>query len=215
MTTMTPNAPPATATPTRSIGPPPTPKRAMPRRGFGAWLRVHKLLAATISVFTAVALAVAAVVTIRQDVTTTPAAKAPDVIFENGADYTGINTAGYATLTIGSSGTSATLAISGVAGAVQTSITKLLKLTDTSSTVPYTVTLARSAALDSHITSFVVTVKNGGTTLATWDAASAASSSSFTLPVSTSLDVNVVLFVADGTSTGSLGSFGMQFTLAP
>jgi hypothetical protein len=77
------------------------------------------------------------------------------------------------------------------------------------------VTLARSTTLNAAITSFTVTVKNGATTLLTWDAVSAATSSSFTLPVSTVLDISIVLVVADGTAAGSLGSFGMQFSLAP
>ncbi len=209
-------APPRPAAPTRPAparGPAPT--DAKPRKGLGAWIRLHKVASIAIVSLLLVAGLVAAVVSIRQDVTATTSSKAPLVIFQNGADYASINTAGFATLTLGTSATSATLALSGIPGAAQTSLGNILKLNNQDATHPESVTLGRSTTLNAAITSFVVTVKNGASTLATWDAVSAASSSSFTLPVSTVLDITIVLVVTDGTAAGSLGSFGMQFTLAP
>jgi hypothetical protein len=184
------------------------------RRGLMAWMRLHKVASVAISLLLVAGIA-AAVVTIRQDVTATTSSKSPLVIFQNGADYAGINTAGFATLSFGTSATSATLALSGIPGAAQTSLGNVLKLNNQDATHPESVTLARSTTLNAAITSFTVTVKNGATTLLTWDAVSAATSSSFTLPVSTVLDISIVLVVADGTAAGSLGSFGMQFSLAP
>lgn len=187
---------------------------ALQRPPARSWLRRHRSLAA-LGVLLVIAVAVVAVVTIRQDVTTTPSSKTPLVIFQNGADYTSINTAGFATITLGTSATSATLALSGIPGAAQTSLTNVLKLNNQDATHPEAVTLARSTTLNVAVTSFIVTVKNGATTLLTWDAATTATSSSFTLPVSTVLDISIVVVVTDGTAAGSLGSFGMQFSLAP
>ncbi len=185
------------------------------RFSLSVWMKLHRTLLASLAGLLAAAILVVAVVSFRMDVTSNPASKAPDVAFQNGADYTGINVAGFATVTLGASGTSATLALSGIAGVAQTSLANILKLSDGSATVPYTVSLARSAAPNAAITSFQVTVKNGASTLLTWDAVASATSSSFTLPVSTSLDISILVVVADGTAAGSLGSFAMQFTLAP
>lgn len=192
---------------------PPSPPQV--RRGLWAWIRLHTISSSAIATLLVIALVVAAVVTIRQDVTTTPSSKAPDVVFQNGADYTSINVAGFATVTLGSSGASATLALSAIPGAAQTNLGNLLRLTDNSATQAYTVTLARSTTLPAGITSMQLTVKNGATTLVTWDPGTASSSSSFTLPVSTTLDISVLAVITDGTAAGALGSIGLQFTLAP
>ncbi len=160
-------------------------------------------------------MAVTAALTIRQDVTTNPSAVAPDVVFQSGTDYAGINTAGFATLTLGTSGASATLALSGVPGAASVSLGNVMKLNNQDATQAYTVTLARSTTLDTDITSFVVTIKNGASTLLTWDAATTATSSSFTAPAATALDISISLVIADGVAAGAQGSFGMQFSLVP
>jgi hypothetical protein len=182
------------------------------RRNF---IAQHKWAAVAVSGLVVVAAAVTAAVLVRQDITTNPAAAAPDVRFETGTDYTAINTAGFATLTLGTSGASATLAISGIAGAALTSLTNVAQIHNTDATQAYTVTFARSATPNAAITDFTVTVKNGGTTMLTWNAVSAATSSSFTLAASADWDISVQLAVTDGTAAGSLGSFTMQASLVP
>lgn len=179
------------------------------------WVARHKVL----SVFLVLGLLTTTVglaaLLIRQDVTTNPSTTAPDVKFLTGTDYTAINAAGFATVTLGTSGASATLALSGVSGAALVTLGNVMKIQNTDASVPYDVTLARSASLNAAITSFVVTIKDGGTTLLTWDAVSAATSSSFNLAVSKTLDISVAIVVTDGTAAGALGSFGMQFSLTP
>jgi hypothetical protein len=188
-------------------------------RGLAGWLRAHQFGAALTGGLLVLASVATAVLIIRQDVATTAVAKTPYVVFENGADYSGINTAGFATLTIGTSKTSATLSLSGVPGAAQVSLGNVLKLTNDDATHPNTVSLARSTTLPAAVTSFIVTVKDGtgggAATLLTWNAATTASSAEFTLPVSSSVHVSVVVVITDGTAAGSLGSFGMQFSLTP
>lgn len=179
------------------------------------WVKRRPVLTAGLAALLLFGVVVSAALLIRQDVATSPSAVAPDVIFQNGADYTGINAAGFATLTIGSSGTSASLALSGVPGAALVSLGNVMKLNNQDATQAYTVTLARSAAPNAAITDFTVTVKNGASTLATWNAASAASSSSFTAPAATILDISIQSVITDGTAAGALGSFGMQFSLVP
>ncbi len=160
-------------------------------------------------------LAVAALV-IRQDVTTTPAAQTPDVKFLAGTDYTAINVAGFATFSVGSSGASASLSLAGVSGAALVSLGDVMKLQNLDADTSYSVTLARSAVPNAAITSFVVTIKDGGTTLLTWDAVAAATSSAFTLVPSKTLDISVALVITDGTAAGALSpAFGMQFSLSP
>lgn len=205
-----------TPTPTRS---PPAPAAVVRPRGLMGWIRTHQFAAASMAGLVVLASVATAVLVIRQDVSTTAVAKAPYVIFENGADYTAINTAGFATLSIGTSSTSATLSLSGVPGAAQVSVGNVLKLTNQDATHTNSVSLARSTTLPAAVTSFIVTVKDGtgggASTLLTWDAATSASSGSFTLGVSTSVHVSVVVVITDGTAAGSLGSFGMQFSLTP
>lgn len=161
-----------------------------------------------------VASSAVAALLIRQDVTTTASAIAPDVVFQPGTSYAAYNTAGYATLTVGTSGTNAALAVSGVPGAAQVAMMDVLKLTNQDVTNAYTVTLSRSATPAAALTDFTVTVKNAaGLTLATWNAATTATSSSFTLAVSSSADISIQTAIADGTAVGTVGSFGLQFNL--
>lgn len=178
------------------------------------WAVKHPLWTGAIAlmVFTGVAVAT---LLIRQDITTNPAAKAPDVIFQSGTDYATINAAGYATLTVGSSGTSATLALSGVPGAALVSLGNVLKINNQASSTAYTLTLARSATPNAAINDFTVTVKSGATTIATWNAVSAAQSSGISLPAATVYDISIQVGVVDGTAAGSLGSFTIQASLVP
>ncbi|MEA3202692.1 MAG: hypothetical protein QOI63_358 [Thermoplasmata archaeon] len=157
--------------------------------------------------------AAAATMLILQSVAVSPISKTPDVLFQNGTDYAALNTAGYATVVLGTSGTTAALSVSGIPGATSTALGKVLKITDTHVTNAYTVTLSRSAAPNAAITSFIVTVKNGATTLATWDAVASATSASFALAVSTSLDISVTLAIADGTAAGAVGSFSIDASI--
>jgi hypothetical protein len=186
-----------------------------PKPGLVAWIRVHKAASVSLATVLVVAVSAAAILAILQNVTTTPSAKAPLAVFQNGADYVAINAAGFATVTLGSSGASATLALSGVSGAASVTLGNVLKLNNQDATHPETVTLMRSAAPNAAITSFLVTVKNGATQLVSWDAATTASSSSFTLPVSTAVDINITLIITDGTAAGALGSFAMEFSMTP
>lgn len=203
--------------PPANLAHPPSPAHhARPaRRGLLAWIRVHKVATAIGATLLLLSGFVTAALLIRQDVATSPSTTAPDVKFLSGTGYTAINAAGFATLSLGSSGASANLALSGVSGAALVTLGDVMRLQNTDATQVYTVTLARSAALNAAITGFTVTIKDGASTLLTWDAASAATSSSFSLAVSKTLDISVALVVTDGTAAGALGSFGMQFSLAP
>lgn len=158
------------------------------------------------------ALLVAGVVTAavlwRQDVTVSSAAQASDVVFVDG----GGGVAGYATVSVGGSGTSATLTLTGVSGA-ELQVTDLLQIQNTDASQAYSVTLERSAAPNAAITGLVFTVLDGATPIKTFDAAAAASATAFTLPVSTTYDIRIDMVVADGTSPGSLGSFDLQFEI--
>ncbi|MEK6985986.1 MAG: hypothetical protein AABX89_06365 [Candidatus Thermoplasmatota archaeon] len=202
--------------PALKLASPARPAHARPARsGLLAWIRVHKVASAVGATLLLLSGLVTAALLIRQDIATAPSTTAPDVKFLSGTSYASINAAGFATLTLGSSGASANLALSGVSGAALVTLGDVMKLQNTDATQAYTVTLARSAALNAAITGFTVTIKDGATTLLTWDAASAATSSSFNLAVSKTLDISVALVVTDGTAAGALGSFGMQFSLAP
>jgi hypothetical protein len=183
-------------------------------RALARWPRRHPMLTLLIAL-ALVGAAVAAVV-LRQDVTTNPAAVAPDVVFASGSDYVAINAAGFATLTLGSSATSATLAVNGIPGAADLQITNLLNVTNQDATQAYTVTLQRSTTLHASISSFVVHVKTaGGSTVVDWNAKTDASATPFNLPASTTYVISIDILIADGTSVGGLGTFGMQFQLVP
>ena len=178
-------------------------------------MRRHRLFAGLMACLLIVAGAGVAALLIRNDLTTSPSTTAPDVKFLSGTDYASINAAGFATLTLGTSGASATLALSGVSGAALVSLGDVMKLQNTDATQQWTVQLARSTTLNAAITSFTVTLKDGATTLLTWDPVSAATSGTFTLDVSKTLDISIALVVVDGTAAGALGSFAMQFSIVP
>ncbi|MES2155682.1 MAG: hypothetical protein V4510_11155 [bacterium] len=186
------------------------------RGGFGQWLRLHQLSAAFVGGLLLIAAAVAAGVSIRQDVATTSTAVAPEVKFVAGTDYTTINAAGFATLTIASNGASATLSVQGVAGAAAVDLTKILKIQNTAASA-YTLTLSTSASLPAGLSSFLVTIKTtggGAVTNGIWDAAAGGSSSAITLPASTTYDISLEL-VETAAASGTLGTFNLQFTLTP
>jgi hypothetical protein len=190
-------------------------RRATRPRGLRAWVKANKFASVAIAATLLLATAAVAVLTMQINATVNPAAKAPPVVFANGSDYTSINGAGFATLTLGTSATSATLAVSGVAGAASVSLGNVMKVTNSDATQAYTVTLTRSTTLDAAITSMTVTIKNGATTLVTWNPVSSATSTSFTLPAATATDVSITLVIADGTATGALGSFAIQMAMTP
>ncbi|MCA1819626.1 MAG: hypothetical protein ABR562_07610 [Thermoplasmatota archaeon] len=192
-----------------------TPRPPSAPHGLWSWVRLHRLATAAIGATLMLAVATVAVLTLQLNTTVSPAAKAPPVVFAAGGDYTTINAAGFATLTLGTSATSATLAMSGVAGAASVSLGNVMKITNSDATQAFSVTLTRSTTLNAAISSLAITVKDGGTTLVTWDPKSAASSSSFTLPAATATDVSLAIVIADGTAVGSLGSFAMQVSMTP
>ncbi len=153
----------------------------------------------------------AAAIALQQDVTTTSASQDSDVKFTDG----GGGLAGFATNTIDSSGASATISLTGVAGAAL-SVTDLLTLTNSDATQDYSVTLSRSAAPNGAITKLEFVVKNDAeATVETFDAATTATGSAFTVSATKAYDISVNMDVADGTAVGSLGSITLQFTLVP
>ncbi len=160
---------------------------------------------------TLVAGAATAAILIRQDVAVSTSAQASDVTFLNG----GGGVAGFATISLGSSGTSATLTLTGIPGAANFQVTDLLQISNSDATQAYTVTLSRSAAPNGAITQLLFTVLDGATTIKTFDAAAASSATAFTLPVSKTYDIRVDMVIADGTAAGSLGSIDLQMVIAP
>lgn len=201
---------PATRKLTRLL--PVAPAPAPPRR---SWFKAHKVTVVLLSLLVLGATVGLAALLIRQDVTTTTSASNAVLKFQNGPDYASINVAGFATLSIPASGSSATFGLTGVSGAALTTLGDVLSINNTASSQNYTVTLTRSAAPNAAITSFVITVKDGASTLAAWDAVGTPSSGSFTHVAGRVLNVTVALTIADGTAAGSVGSFGMQFAFAP
>lgn len=192
----------------------PDTSRSPPVRKRPRWTR--RRVGVALLLTTLVATAAIAGVILRQDVATSAAAVTPDVVFANGNDYAAINSAGFATLTIGTSETSASLTVNGVPGAADLQLVDLLKLTNQDGTQGYNVTLARSTTLDASISEFTVHVLDSGDTeIVAWDASAAATSSTFSLPASTTYDITIDMVVNDGTAVGSLGSFDMQFSMTP
>lgn len=155
-------------------------------------------------------------VLLRQDVATSPAVIAPDVVFATGENYTTINSVGFATISIGSSGTSATATINGVPGAADLQLNGVLNLTNQDASQAYDITLKRSTSLDAAISEFTVHVKtSAGATVVDYDASSSASSTQFNLPVSTTYEISIDYTIDDGTATGALGTFDLQFEMVP
>jgi hypothetical protein len=192
-----------------------------PRRGAAhvrmarSYLRLHRR--ATIATFSAVGLlsAVTAGVILLQTVALTPAVKDPDVIFAAGDDFNAIDALDFATLSLGTSATSASLGVSGIAGASDLQLTNLLNITNQHATADYSVSFARSAALDTDIDNFTITLKNEtDSTVITWFVKDSASAESFTLPALTTYTIDVRFLVSDGVASGNLDSFDLEFSLA-
>ncbi len=152
----------------------------------------------------------AAAISWQQDVTIDSASQDTDIVFSDG----GGGLTGFATTTITGSGSKATLALTGVAGAAM-QVTDLLTVTNTDVTQDYSVTLSRSAAPNGAVTKLEFVVKDGATTVETYDAAQAATGTAFTMNASDSFDITVNMDIADGTTAGSLGSFTLEYTIVP
>ena len=179
-----------------------------------AYLRLHRKGTVAALAVAMLAVAVTAGVILIQIVSITPSAAAPDVIFSAGDDYAAINALDYATLTIGPSGTSASLAIAGIPGASDLQLTNLLDITNQHVSSDYSVALTRSASLDADIDNFTITVKNAAdTTIMTWFVKDAASATSFTLPAGETYTIDIRFLIDDGVVAGNLDSFDLQFSL--
>lgn len=194
------------------------------RRPTGAatwsWMRMHKAATATVALMVIAASGVLATVLIRQDIATTSSAVAPEVTFLTGTDYTSITNTGFAVLTIGTSGASATLStLKGIPGAATVDLTNLLRIQGApTGTKDYSSsTLSTDVAIPTAISHLYVTVKHGATTdLNAWDAKSGVASSTFTITHAVTYDVSVSIVVADGTAAGSLSpAFNLQLNLVP
>lgn len=189
-----------------------------PSPSTSGWLRRHRLFAIAAVVALVMAGVGIAAVLIRHDVTSTPAASAPDIQFLQGTGYSSINVAGFATVTPSASGASATISLNGVAGAALTSLPQVMRITNNGAAA-HTITLARSTGatdLDAALDDFIVVLENAGTPVLTWDAADSASSSAYALPAGATRDITINLRVADGTLAGAIGSaFSIQVSYAP
>lgn len=179
------------------------------------WMGAHKAFVALVALAVLGATVGIAALLIRQDVTANPSASNAVIKFQNGNDYTSINVAGFATLTIPASGAKATMAMTGVSGAALTTLGDVLAINNTASAQNYTVTLTKSGTLNSAIQGLNVTVKDGASTLETWNVVTTTTSNSFTHVAGRVLNVTVAVNIADGTAAGALGTFDMQFAFAP
>lgn len=178
-------------------------------------LRTHRRAVYAALAVVMLGVAVTAGVILVQKVAVTPAVSTPDVIFAQGDDYSAINLLGYATLSIGTSGTSATMSVSGIPGAADLQLTNLLNITNQHVSQDYSVALARSAALDTDIGNFTVTIKNAAdATQVTWYAKDAASATAFTLPAGETYTIDIRFLVSDGVAAGNLDAFDLEFTLS-
>lgn len=164
----------------------------------------------------AIASIVTGAVLVSQELTTTTKAVAPDVVFAEGDDYDAIESAGFATLVLGSDDTSATLTLSGVPGAASTVLGDVLALSNLDPSQGYDVTIVRSAAPPSTVDGLTFLIQTAAdATVATYDVSAATSSTTFTIPASTTYDVTVTLIIDDGTSPGTLGTTVLSFDLEP
>lgn len=211
-------APPSTPrfpTPARKAPPkrPATPAR---RPGLFGWLRVHQVTAALVGGLLILAAVVTAAVAIRQDLGVTPRSKDPVVTFANGDDYVAINAAGFATVTLGANGASASISASGVAGAAQVSLGEVLKITN-SDTSAYVLTFTLSGAISDDVDSLLMTFVNSVPTTMTWNAVTTGgTSNSIAIPASSSIDVSMLLVVEVDAVAGALGSpFTIQMNIVP
>ncbi|MHB1262378.1 MAG: hypothetical protein ACYC2H_11765 [Thermoplasmatota archaeon] len=159
-----------------------------------------------------------AAVLVRHDIATTPSAAAPEIQFLTGTGYAAINAAGFATVTVSSSGASATISLDGVAGAALTSLPQVMRITNNGASA-HVITLSRSTGstdLNSAIDDFIVVLENAGTAVLTWDAADSSASSTYSLPAGATRDITLNLRIADGTSVGAIGSaFDLQVSYSP
>lgn len=192
-----------TPTPTR------THTRTMPPSLLG-WASHHKMAVAVFTALILVSATAAGALLLRQDVAVSTSSQASDVQFADG----GGGVAGFGTISVGSSGASATLTLTGVAGAANMQLTDVLQIQNTDASQAYTVTLKRSAAPPAAVDALTFTVLDGASTIKSFDAAASASATAFTLPVSTTYDIRIDMAVADGTAAGALGSFDLQFQIA-
>lgn len=196
----------------------PAPLATRGRASKPAWVRRHKAAAflSALAILTA-GVGIAAVL-VRHDVTSTPAATAPDIQFLTGTGYSSINLAGFATVVPSTSGASATISLNGVAGAALTSLPQVMRITNNGASA-HTITLARSTGatdLNAALDDFIVVIENAGTAELTWDAADTAASGTYVLPAGATRDITINLKVVDGTVAGAIGSaFGIQVSYAP
>jgi hypothetical protein len=175
-------------------------------------MAAHKKLTAMAVLALTVPAVVLGALIIVQPVTTTTTPKASSVLFEQGSGYADLNTAGFATVTLANGGATASLSVSGVPGAVSTTLGDVLNIKNTHATQAYDVVLSTPDTLPAAITSFIITVKDGSTTVANWDAVdNNPSLSSFTLAASSTYTVNVLVTIASGTTLNvALPSFVLQ-----
>lgn len=169
----------------------------------------RRKVAAVLAALLVVAAGAAAALLLRQDVAVSTSSQASDVQFLDG----GGGVTGYGTISVGTSGASATLTLTGVAGAANMQLTDVLQIENTDATQAYSITLKRSAAPPAAVDVLEFTVLDGATVIESFDAAAAASATAFNLPASTTYDIRIDMTVADGTAAGALGSFDLQFEI--
>ncbi|HET6399153.1 MAG TPA: hypothetical protein VFH47_06335 [Candidatus Thermoplasmatota archaeon] len=210
----TPDSPPGTT----AAGPPAGPASGAhgpggrsPRR-LRSWLAAHKKLTTLAAVALTIPAVVLGALIIVQPVTTTTTPKASSVVFEQGSGYSDLSTAGFATVTLTNGGATAALSVSGVPGAVSTTLGNVLNIKNTHASQAYDVVLSTPDTLPVAITSFIITVRDGSTTVANWDAVdNNPSLSSFALPASSTYTINVLITIASGTTLDvALPSFVLQ-----
>lgn len=185
------------------------------RRGAFRWVRTHQVTAAFVAGLSLIAAVVTAAVSIQQNATVNPQAKAPLVVFAKGTDFDVMQTAGFtANFALSNNNAAVTLDVYGVAGAAQVSLGKVLKITNSDATHPESVTLTTTGTINAAITSFVITVTNNVPATITWDAVAGGTSSAINLPVSSSADISFAV-VETAAASGSLGTFTLHVNLAP
>lgn len=158
-----------------------------------------------------IASSVMAAVMWTQAASVTNGSQDSDITFADG----GGGVADFATVTIGSSGASASISLTGVAGAANFQVTDLLQISNGDATQDYSITLGRDSVPNAAITSLVFTVLDGATVIKTYDAVAAASATAFTLSATDTYDIRIDMAITDGTAVGSLGSVDLEFTIAP
>ncbi len=178
------------------------------RKGFWLLSRKGAMFAAAALLMTAGA--VSGGVLLRQDMEVTTNAQAADIVFARGLDAAAIEDSGFGALSVASSGASAALTVSAVSGAAAIDFSGLMSLNNEHASKSYNVQLVRSAALSADISEFNVTVMNGLTQVAQWDALADESSAQFAVAAGSSLDVRITYGVKEGVAAGTLGTFVME-----